>query len=46
MWDTVIEHQDTLHLSHEMPCPTCGHAPHSFLPCSDTCHCVPPSLGC
>ena len=43
MWDTVIE-QKTRHLSHEMPCTACGHAPHSFLPCSDTCDCTPPSV--
>ena len=43
MWDTVVE-QKTRHLSHEMPCTACGHAPHSFLPCSDTCDCTPPSV--
>ena len=43
MWDTVIE-QKTRHLSHEMPCTACGHAPHTFLPCSDTCDCTPPSV--
>ena len=37
MWDTVVE--TTTHLSHEMPCPTCGHATHSFLACSDRCDC-------
>jgi hypothetical protein len=38
MWDTV----DTngTHLSHDMPCPGCGHATHSYLPCSDSCACV------
>jgi hypothetical protein len=37
MWDTV----DTTgtHLSHDMPCASCGHAQHSYLPCSDTCSC-------
>jgi hypothetical protein len=43
MWDTVTE-RHTAHLSHEMPCTACGHAPHTFLPCSDTCDCVPPSV--
>ena len=38
MWDTV----DTTgtHLSHDMPCTGCGHAAHSYLPCSDACTCV------
>ena len=51
MWDTVAEitasaghrHAERVaHLSHEMPCTACGHAPHTYLPCSDTCACVPP----
>lgn len=29
-------------LSHEMPCVLCGHGPHSFLPCSDSCDCASP----
>lgn len=38
MWDTV----DTggTHLSHDMPCQGCGHAPHSYLPCSEACTCA------
>ena len=43
MWDTVTDERKA-HLSHEMPCTACGHAPHSFLPCSDSCECVPPSV--
>ena len=39
MWDTV--EQTSRHLSHEMPCTECGHAPHTFLPCSETCDCNP-----
>jgi hypothetical protein len=39
MWDTVqTDHQ---HISHDMPCPKCGHATHTYLPCSDTCACAP-----
>lgn len=38
MWDTVTE--SAAPLSHEMPCPWCGHSTHSFLPCSDTCTCA------
>jgi len=40
MWDTVETTRD--HLSHDMPCPGCGHAAHRFLSCSDSCGCVPP----
>ena len=29
-------------LSHDRPCSACGHAAHTYLPCSDTCGCVPP----
>jgi 3'(2'), 5'-bisphosphate nucleotidase len=37
MWDTV--HVSDVHLSHDRPCVECGHALHTFLPCSDTCSC-------
>ncbi|WP_296603691.1 hypothetical protein [Nocardioides sp.] len=44
MWDTV---EDTVaasaeHLSHDRPCPHCGHALHVYLAC-DGCDCVPRS---
>ncbi len=39
MWDTV--ETSTYALSHDMPCPHCGHAAHVHLPCSDDCSCVP-----
>ena len=38
MWDTVDE--SVTHLSHEMPCPRCGHEVHRFLPCSEACECA------
>jgi hypothetical protein len=38
MWDT--NRTETLHLSHDLPCPQCGHGMHTFLPCSDTCDCA------
>jgi hypothetical protein len=38
MWDTVQANE--LHLSHDLPCPQCGHAAHSYLPCSESCACV------
>jgi hypothetical protein len=42
MWDTV----DTtdVHLSHDLPCPGCGHAVHTYLACSETCDCVRTSM--
>jgi hypothetical protein len=42
MWDTVED--NTLHLTHDLPCPRCGHAVHRFLACSDSCGCVPPGM--
>jgi hypothetical protein len=42
MWDTV-QNNDT-HLSHDMPCPRCGHAFHTFLRCDETCDCEPAAL--
>lgn len=38
MWDTI--QTDDEHLSHDLACLQCGHAAHSYLPCSDTCACV------
>jgi hypothetical protein len=38
MWDTVQE--QTSHLSHDIPCPGCGHGRHTYLPCSDACACA------
>jgi hypothetical protein len=38
MWDTV--QTSSLHLSHDLPCPRCGHAAHTYLACSDTCDCA------
>jgi len=43
MWDTA-ESPSTVHLSHDLPCPRCRHAVHTFLACSDTCDCVPVSM--
>lgn len=40
MWDTVWEGPRLL--SHDLPCAACGHAAHTFLPCSDACSCEPP----
>jgi hypothetical protein len=38
MWDPL--RSDDRHLSHDLPCPQCGHAAHSCLPCSDACDCA------
>lgn len=40
MYDTN-EGTSVTSLTHDRPCPGCGHAVHSYLPCSDTCSCVP-----
>jgi hypothetical protein len=41
-WDTVQTNE--VHLSHDLPCPRCGHAVHTYLPCSDTCGCARTAL--
>lgn len=41
MWDTVEAR--TTHLSHDLPCQWCGHAAHTYLPCSDSCGCRRPN---
>lgn len=38
MWDTV--QTNPVHLSHDLPCPRCGHPAHTYLSCSDTCDCA------
>lgn len=43
MWDTVDSARTRL--THDMPCPRCGHAPHTYLACSDECSCVPAEHG-
>lgn len=46
MWDTVWDSQPTtaVHLSHDLPCPRCGHGTHTFLACDDGCDCPPVRL--
>ena len=39
MWTSTTENQQNL--SRDLPCPACGHAVHTFLPCSDSCGCAP-----
>ena len=41
MWDTVQTNDQ--HLSHDLPCPRCGHEVHTVLACGDDCAC-PPAL--
>lgn len=43
MWDTV-EPASGHHLTHDLPCPRCGHAVHTYLACSDTCTCEPHAM--
>jgi hypothetical protein len=43
MWDTAETTRNTV--THDMPCSQCGHATHTYLPCSDECACVPSWLG-
>lgn len=40
MWDKPTE----LHtrIARDPQCPKCGHARHTYLPCSDTCPCASP----
>lgn len=51
MWDTVaelphdVQSEGPRYLSHDLPCVLCGHAAHSFLPCSDRCACTPPATS-
>lgn len=37
MW-TIVETRQQ-HLSHDLLCQGCGHAVHTYLPCSETCAC-------
>lgn len=43
MWDTVETNSE--HLSHDLPCPYCGHAGHRYLPCDAACGCEPAVVG-
>lgn len=42
MWDHALAGEH--HVSHDRPCDSCGHAAHTFLPCSDRCDCTPPGV--
>jgi hypothetical protein len=42
MWHTGETTRTTgPHLSHDLPCPRCGHGVHTYLACSETCSCPP-----
>lgn len=43
MWDTTLTATREMHLSHDLPCPSCGHGVHTYLPCGDHCDC--PRVG-
>ncbi|MCL2613860.1 MAG: hypothetical protein FWD95_11620 [Nocardioidaceae bacterium] len=38
-WPEVVVETRGVHLSHDLPCRHCGHAPHRFLPCDRGCGC-------
>ncbi len=42
MWNT--DRTNEQHLTHDLPCSGCGHAVHTYLPCSDSCACQVTSL--
>lgn len=44
MWETASAEDDTDHLTHEMPCPLCGHPPHLYLECGPDCECEPEGM--
>lgn len=41
MWEDTLTITRVDHLSHDLPCPRCGHGVHTFLPCGDNCACPP-----
>ena len=44
MWETTSDAENSEPLTHEMPCPRCGHPPHLFLACGDDCECEPDGM--
>jgi hypothetical protein len=49
MWDTADDSTERhpsypAHLSHDLPCPRCGHGAHTYLPCGDLCACPPTAM--
>jgi len=41
MWTQTRTTTNVAHLSHDLPCQSCGHGIHTFLPCGDGCECPP-----
>ena len=41
MWTDTLTRTGVAHLSHDLPCQSCGHGIHTFLPCGDGCDCPP-----
>ncbi|MDZ5620171.1 hypothetical protein [Nocardioides bizhenqiangii] len=41
MWTDTLTTTHVGHLSHDLPCLSCGHGIHTFLPCGDGCDCPP-----
>ena len=44
MWETACSDDTETNLTHEMPCPRCGHPPHRFLACGGDCECEPEDM--
>lgn len=45
MWDTAeMLHSSDAQLSHDLPCPACGHGAHTVLPCGGGCDCPPVAM--
>jgi hypothetical protein len=45
MWETPPDDGSGAEpLTHEMPCPRCGHPPHLFLACGGDCDCEPEEM--
>jgi len=44
MWETPRSEEAERILTHEMPCPRCGHPPHLFLACGGDCECKPDGM--
>ena len=46
MWEIASDDDAFAHLTHEMPCPRCGHPPHLFLRVRATAATASPDGGC
>ncbi|WP_203335473.1 hypothetical protein [Nocardioides limicola] len=42
MWETT--EVGLSGVTHDLPCLGCGHPPHTYYACSESCDCVPPPM--